>query len=136
MVPHQQIQVKRDVIEFTGIYWEPHNRKVAIHTLCKKEAIPGKMEYSRDPRRHGVDIYEMINDKQLGFVVKLIGYHPAEKVLNLVWSTAGDIFVVLERDGPSTASKNVWSFYFIEKLQEVAAEADEIKPIIRGKGGK
>ena len=57
MVPHQQIYIKRDVIEFTGIYWEPHNSKMAIHTLSKKEAILGKVEFTREPKRHGVDIY-------------------------------------------------------------------------------
>ena len=39
MVPHQQIQIKREVLNFFGIYWEPMNRKVAIHTLAKKEAV-------------------------------------------------------------------------------------------------
>ena len=51
-----------------------------MHTLCKKEIVAGKIEYTKDPKRHGVDIYEMVNDKQLGFVVKLIGFLPAEKV--------------------------------------------------------
>lgn len=118
LVPHQQIQVKRDVLEFNGIYWEPHNRKVAIHTLAKKESVQGKTEYTVDAKRQGVDIYEMTNDSQSGFTVKLIGFHPADKVMNLVWSSCGDVFALQERDGPSTAAKIVWSFYFIEQLAE------------------
>jgi hypothetical protein len=62
LVPHQQIQIKRDVLEFTGIYWEPMNRKLAIHTLAKKETIQGKIEYTSEPKRNGVDIYELSTD--------------------------------------------------------------------------
>ena len=136
MVPHQQIAVKRDVLEFSGIYWEPLNRKIAIHTLAKKETEKGKTEYTLEPKRHGVDIYEMTKDTTSGFGVKLIGYHPADKVQGLVWSSCGDIFALQERDGPSTAAKTVWSFYIIEEMTEQAQDTDEIKPIIRGKGGK
>jgi hypothetical protein len=70
----------------------------------------------------------MGSDPQSGFTIKLIGFHPADKVANLVWSPCGDVF--------ATAAKTVWCFYFIEQLAEQSAEADEIKPIIRGKGGK
>lgn len=78
----------------------------------------------------------MGSNPQSGFTIKLIGFHPADKVANLVWSPCGDVFALQERDGPSTAAKTVWCFYFIEQLAEQSVEADEIKPIIRGKGGK
>jgi len=104
--------------------------------LAKKEKIEGKIEYTVDAKRHGVDIYEFEHDKQTGFAVKFIGFHPAEKVTDFSWSGVGDVFAICEKDGPSTASKQVWSFYFIEQILEVPAEKDEIKLIIRGKGGK
>lgn len=122
LVPHQQIPIKREVLEFRGVYWEPQHRKLAIHTLAKKETVAGKIEYTTDPKRNGVDVYECSNDPQSGFVVKLIGFHPADKVQGMAWSPCGDIFALQERDGPSTAAKTVWSFYFIEQQAEQAAE--------------
>lgn len=118
MVPHQQIQVKREVLEFSGVYWEPYHRKIAIHTLAKKETERGRTEYTLEPKRSGVDIYEMTKDDTTGFLISLIGYHPAEKVQGLVWSPCGDVFALMERDGPSTAAKTVWSFYIIEEMTE------------------
>ena len=112
MVPHQQIFIKREVYEFSGLIWEPRHHKLAIHTLSKRELDANKRDYSFDAKRHGVDIYEMAQNKQTGFEIKLIGYHPSEKVTHFCWSPAGDIFVICEKEGQVSA-KNIWSFYMI-----------------------
>lgn len=37
MIPRQQIVIKRDVQEFNGLYWEPFQNKLAVHTKSRKE---------------------------------------------------------------------------------------------------
>jgi hypothetical protein len=112
LVPHQQIFIKREVHEFDGIIWEPKHHKLAIHTNAKRELDPTKRDYSFGAMRHGVDIYQCTQNKQTGFEVKLIGYHPSEKVTHFSWSPAGDIFVICEKEGQISA-KNIWSYYMI-----------------------
>jgi hypothetical protein len=45
------------------VYWEPNHHRIAIHTNAKRELEAGKRDYTVDARRHGVDIYEMLQDK-------------------------------------------------------------------------
>ena len=40
-VPHQMIQLSRDIIDFLGVYWEPCGRMLAVLTLSKKEVVSG-----------------------------------------------------------------------------------------------
>ncbi len=39
-----------------------HNR-LAVHTLAKRELEAGKKDYTVDAKRHGIDIYEMQQNK-------------------------------------------------------------------------
>jgi hypothetical protein len=99
--------VERDVLNFLGIYWEPNNRKLAVHTNSKRDE--GKT-LTVDAKRQGIDIYELNQNKQTGsFDIKLIGMHPGERVEKFSWSSVGDIFVVCEKE----TMKNVWGFYMI-----------------------
>lgn len=59
LLPQQSIFIKRQVLEFYGVYWEPNNHKIAIHTNAKREVDPSKRDYSLDAKRNGIDIYEM-----------------------------------------------------------------------------
>ena len=113
VMSHQQIHVNREVFEFIGVYWEPNHFKLTIHTLAKREVEFGKRDYSVDAKRMGIDIYEMHKDPQTGFEVKLIGFHPSEKVTDFKWSPAGDVFAICEKDGLGTTAKLIWSFYLI-----------------------
>ena len=114
IVPHQQIHINREVYEFHNIYWEPNHYKIAIHTLAKQEVEGRRAAFAAsDAKRCGVDIYEVNKDPQTGFEVKLIGYHPSEKVADFRWSPAGDVFAVCEKDGLGSSSKILWSFYLI-----------------------
>lgn len=82
--------------------------------------------YQANPVRHGVDIFEMQQDKASGFRVNLIGFHPSDKVSAISWSPAGDIFAVQEKEGIMTSTKHIWSFYMIlqsEGLQETGGGA-------------
>ena len=72
--------MKREIYEFTGVYWEPNHHKIAIHTLAKRPQNLDKQDYTVNAKRHGIDIYECCNDPKMGFEVKLIGFHASEKV--------------------------------------------------------
>jgi len=39
--PHQQIYLRRDILQFINVYWEPMGTKLAILTLSKKEKTAG-----------------------------------------------------------------------------------------------
>lgn len=118
-LPHQQILVKRDVIEFHSVVWEPFHSKLAVHTLSKRQIEAGKRDYTLDPQRNGVDIYEMVEDPLKGFMVKTIGFLNSEKVTGFNWAGAGDIFNIFEGEGHKTSV----SFYMIsEDKQHGAAQ--------------
>ena len=57
----------------------------------------------------------MQHDKLKGFVVKDMGEHQAERVVDFSWSPAGEIFCCLEKDGPFASAKSVWNWYLIEE---------------------
>jgi hypothetical protein len=61
--------------------------------------------------KDSVDIYEMIDDPIKGFVTKIIGFLPSEKVTKISFSGVGDIFNVFEVEG----SRISVSFYMIMK---------------------
>lgn len=114
-LPHQQILIDREVHDFRNIHWEPNHNKLAIHTFAKKELEAGKREYALDPKRDGIDIYEMQSDKQMGFVVNTIGFVNADKVKDFYWSGAGDVFTLSEREGTLLNAKTIYSFYMINE---------------------
>lgn len=72
--------MNREVSEFHGVYWEPYHSKLAIHTKAKRQVEAGKKDYTIGAERNGVDIYEMNDDTIKGFVTKIIGFFPSEKV--------------------------------------------------------
>lgn len=131
-LPHQQIPINREVYDFRGIKWEPHHNKISIHTNSKKELEAGKREYALDPKRDGIDIYEMHQDKQLGFVVKTIGFLNADKVKDFFWSGTGDIFTISEREGTTLNTKTIYSFYMINEEEQ---QVTNVKQATKG-GGK
>ena len=53
-VPHQQIFLRREILEFNGVWWEPQGRMISILTLSKKESSSG---INMDAKRQGVDIF-------------------------------------------------------------------------------
>ena len=61
-IPHQQIMIKREVVDFHEVIFEPNQGKVAIHTLFKKELKAGEKQFSNDPNRLGVDMYQIKTD--------------------------------------------------------------------------
>ena len=63
-VPHQQIHLRREIIEFNKIFWEPNGRMLAVLTKSKKESQSG---INMDAKRQGVDIYQVEHDKLKGF---------------------------------------------------------------------
>lgn len=86
-VPHKQIIIEREVEDFYGAIWEPNNAKLAIHTYSRKVIEPGQKNFSNETHRKGIDMYQMLNDKNLGFLVKKIGGPSHEKILNLYFSS-------------------------------------------------
>ena len=130
-VPHQQIHLRRDIINFMNLFWEPNGRMIAVLTLSKKESTSG---INMDAKRQGVDIFQVEHDKLKGFICNEIGAHPSERVTDFSWSPAGDIFCTCEKDGAYVTAKSVWNWYFIEKQDAVLA-AEGPKPTL-GKAGK
>ena len=94
----------------------------------------GRINYQVNAQRYGVDIYEMAHDKQTGFYVKLVGFHPSEKVTGFSWSPAGEMFLLQEKEGLMTATKHIWSFYMIiqsDALQETGGAANKSRQGIK-----
>lgn len=112
-VMHETLKINREVHEFHNIAWEPNHTRFAVHTKSKRELAEGKKDYSTASVREGIDIYECTHDEDLGFKVKSIGAHPSEKVIDCVWSPAGEIFAICEKDGPSINAKHIWSCFMI-----------------------
>lgn len=67
--------------------------------------------------RKGVDLYECYQDESTGFEVEHLGDHPSEKVTNVSWSPAGEIFAICEQEGMGLNVKNVWSTFLIVKSE-------------------
>ena len=80
-IPHIQISIEKEVAEFYGIIWEPYHAKMAIHTKSKKVLEVGQKQFSNDPYKTTVDVYQLKSDKLLGFVVKGCGTIPGEKIV-------------------------------------------------------
>ena len=112
-IPHQQIAIKREVAEFHNIVFEPNQGKIAVHTLFKKELKAGEKQFSNEPNRLGVDMYQIKTDALLGFNVKPMGLLPSEKIKQFYFSCVGNIFSTVEQDGPTRHSLN---FYMISKI--------------------
>ena len=117
-VPHQQIHMNREILQFFDVFWEPNGRMLAVLTLSKKESTNG---INMDAKRQGVDIFQVEHDKLKGFVIKDIGAHQADKVVDFCWSPAGEIFCTLEKDGAFVSAKSIWNWYLIEEQAAVLA---------------
>lgn len=116
-IPHQQIIVQREVQDFHGIIWEPHGGKFAIHTLSKKITEAGQKQFSNNPTRNGVDIYQVKQDSTLGFVCQKVGFLQSEKIVEFYFSGAGNIFTTVELEGTSSATgKHSIHFYYIQRI--------------------
>ena len=111
-VPHQQIHLRRDIIEFNKIFWEPNGRMLAVLTKSKKESQSG---INMDAKRQGVDIFQVEHDKLKGFLIKELGGHQSDRVTDFAWSPAGEVFCTLEKDGAYATAKSVWNWYLIEE---------------------
>jgi len=59
-------------------------------------------------------MYQMHNDKMLGFLVKKVGYMSQEKILSFYFSPAGNIFCTFEQEGLNRKNLN---FYIIQKQE-------------------
>ena len=58
-IPNQKIIIEREIVEFSGIAWEPHQAKVAIHAVSRKVLAHGEISFSNDLLRNIVDIYQI-----------------------------------------------------------------------------
>ena len=99
------MQIEREVNDFVGVQWEPNHGRFSVQTVAKREVEAGKRDYSMGQLRAGVDLYECYKDKVTGFHVRCLGFHPSEKVVDLKWSPAGEIFALCEKDGMGINAK-------------------------------
>jgi len=95
-IPHQQILINREVHKFHNVIFEPNQGKIAIHTTFRKELRQGEKQFSNDPNRYGVEIYQAKTDSLLGFNVKYVGLLNSEKIKEFQFSCVGNIFSSIE----------------------------------------
>lgn len=69
-----------------------------MHTKSKREIEAGRRDYSVASTRDGCDIYQCGDNKDTGFHINLLGYHPSEKIVDFSWSPAGEMFAICEKD--------------------------------------
>jgi uncharacterized protein with WD repeat len=112
-IPHQQIQVDREVNQFLGVIWEPHHAKIAIHTKSKKILEAGQKQFSNDPYMTGVDIYQLKTDNFFGFVVKKVGRMGHEKMIEFYFAGSGNLLCTIEQE---TLTRSTLNFYMIRKI--------------------
>jgi len=105
--------VEREVHEFKGIIWEPHHAKVAIHTKSKKVLEAGQKQFSNDPFRTGVDLYQLKTDSFFGFVVKKVGPMAPEKMQEFHFAGSGNLLCTIEQESLTRLTLN---FYMIRKI--------------------
>jgi len=74
---------------------------MAIHTKSKKVLEAGQKQFSNDPYKTTVDLYQMKSDKLLGFMVKDMGSIQSDKVVEFRFSSAGNIFCAIECEATS-----------------------------------
>lgn len=106
--------------EFHSVIWEPLHDRFAVHTKSKREIEAGRRDYSVASTRDGIDIYQCVWNTETGFNVKLLGYHPSEKVVDCSWSPAGEMFAICEKD-TGMMSKQIWSTFLIVTKEETKA---------------
>ena len=73
----------------------------------------GEKQYSNEPNRNGVDIYQIKTDALLGFTIKTVGLLNSEKIKEFYFSCVGNVFTTVEQEGPTRHSLN---FYMISKI--------------------
>mmetsp|Transcript_216 Transcript_216/g.392 ORF Transcript_216/g.392 Transcript_216/m.392 type:complete len:732 (+) Transcript_216:22-2217(+) len=130
-IPHQQILIEKEVVKFHGVSWEPSKDKIAVLTTSKKVLEAGQKQFSNDPNKSSVDIYQIKNDPMLGLILKNIGSMAADKVLEVHFSSAGNILCTIDQEGPSRTSLN---FYMIQRISnEGQTTTAKFQPAMRGR---
>jgi len=88
--------IKREVVDFHGVIFEPNKDKIAIHTNFKKELKVGEKSFSNEPNRLGLELYQIKTDSFLGFQVKPMGLLACEKIKEFYFSCVGNVFTSVE----------------------------------------
>ena len=122
-IPHQQILVNREVKTFHKVIWEPNYNKLAIHTLSKKVLEDGKKQFSNIDHQDVVDLYQLKNDKLIGFRANKLATLPQDKIKEFYFSGSGNIFCTIEMD--NMVKQSIY-FYMMSKQSADAQEADKL----------
>ena len=121
MIPHQQITLNRDIIDFYGVIFEPNQAKFGIHTNSKRILDAGQANYSNETSKALVDIFQIKSDSINGFHLKYVGTLVSEKVLEFYFSGAGNVLCTIDQDAPTKTSI---SFFMIQKNQNEGQAQD------------
>lgn len=112
-IPHLEILINREVHEFHNVIFEPFQGKLAVHTTFRKELKSGEKQFSNDPNRLGVDVYQLKSDTLLGLTIKTVGLIASDKIKEIYFSCVGNVFCTVESEG---ASRNSLNFYMIARI--------------------
>jgi len=112
-IPHQEILINRDVQKFHNVIFEPHQGKIAVHTTFRKVLEAGQKQFSNDPNRLGIDMYQIKTDSLLGLKISTVGLIASEKIKEFYFSCVGNVFSTVEAEG---ASRNSLNFYMISRI--------------------
>lgn len=103
-IPHQQVTINRDIIDFYGVVFEPNQAKFGIHTNSKRVLEAGQANYSNETSKKLVDIFQIKSDSINGFHLKFVGTLLSEKVLEVYFSGAGNVLCTIDQDAPTKTS--------------------------------
>lgn len=105
--------INREVSKFHNIIFEPNQGKIAIHTTFRKVLKAGEKQFSNDPNRLGIDIYQIKTDPLLGLKISTIGLMGSEKIKEFYFSCVGNVLCTVESEG---TTRNSLNFYMISRI--------------------
>jgi hypothetical protein len=124
--------INREVTKFHNVVFEPHQGKIAIHTTFRKVLEAGQKQFSNDPNRLGVDVYQIKTDPLLGLKITTVGLISSDKIKEFYFSCVGNVFATIESEG---ASRNSLNFYMISRISR-EGETTQAEQQLHKKGAR
>jgi hypothetical protein len=105
-----QININRDIIKFHTCVFEPTQAKLAVHAESKRIIEQGQANFSNEKSKNLVELFQIKSDNINGFTSKHLGTLASEKIQEVHFSGAGNLFCTIDIEGTNKTSLN---FYMI-----------------------